>query len=118
MVSPIGRRALLGAAAFACMLIGSWAALAQSAGTAPTGGASGGPEALDATDEYAERRRVDEGGLRQVHDDLLLARLDQLDHALLELGRGVEVDLAAKLNYVSGVVDGLVFDMEVHVSPC
>jgi hypothetical protein len=45
MVSPIGRRALLGAAAFACMLIGSWAALAQSAGTAPTGGASGGPEA-------------------------------------------------------------------------
>ena len=45
MVSPISRRALLGAAAFACMLIGSWPALAQSAGAAAAGGASGGTEA-------------------------------------------------------------------------
>ena len=45
MVSLISRRALLGAATFACMLIGSWPALAQPAGAAAAGGASGGTEA-------------------------------------------------------------------------
>src|SRR5688572_4797130 len=74
-------------------------------------------QALHASHQDAERRRVDEGGLGEVDDDLLLAALDQLDHALLELRRGVEIDLAPELDHVGGVVDRLVFDVEVHASP-
>src|SRR5918992_3957219 len=74
-------------------------------------------QALDASHQHSERRRVDEGCLREVDHDLLLSGLDQLDHPLLELGRRVEVDLTAELDHVGGVVDRLVFDVEVHASP-
>src|SRR4051812_876526 len=79
--------------------------------------AARGAQALDATDQHTEGGRVDEGGLRQVDDDLLLALLDDLDHPLLELGRGVEIDLAAELDYVRVAVDLLILDAEVHVAP-
>src|SRR5919106_6618013 len=79
--------------------------------------AARGTQALDASHQHSERRRVDEGRLREVDHDLLLSGLDQLDHPLLELGRRVEVDLSAELDHVGGVVDRLVFDVEVHASP-
>src|SRR3954470_13284008 len=53
---------------------------------------------LDAADEHAERRRVDEGGLRQIDDELLLAVLDHLDEALLERRSRVEIALPAELD--------------------
>src|SRR5512140_1262 len=51
-------------------------------------------QALHAADEDAERRRVDEGGVREVDDHLLAALADHLEELLLELRRRVEVDLA------------------------
>src|SRR6201999_3623943 len=59
--------------------------------------AAGRPQTLDSADESAERGRVDEGRLRQVDDKMLLAVLDHLHKPLLELGRGVEIHLAAQL---------------------
>src|SRR4051812_1705979 len=76
--------------------------------------AAGRAQALDASDEDAQGRRVDERGLRQVDYDLLLALLDDLDHALLELWRGVEVDLATELDDVRLGVDLLVLDVKVQ----
>src|SRR5262249_31104795 len=52
------------------------------------------PQPLDAADEHAERRRVDERRAAEVDDDVLAALTDHLDQLLLELGRRVEVDLA------------------------
>src|SRR5688500_50151 len=49
-------------------------------------------EPLDAPDEDAERRRIDEGRLREVDDDFLCALPDHLEQLLLELGSGVEID--------------------------
>src|SRR5207248_9639813 len=53
-------------------------------------------EALDAADEDAEGRRVDEGRSAEVDDDLLPALADHLEQLLLELGRRVEVDLGGQ----------------------
>src|SRR5438045_2093441 len=53
-------------------------------------------EALDAADEDAEGRGVDEGRTAEVDDDLLPALADHLEQLLLELGRRVEVDLAGQ----------------------
>src|SRR5881275_847681 len=46
-------------------------------------------EALDASDEDAERRGVDERRVAEVDDDLLAALADHLEQLLLELGGGV-----------------------------
>src|SRR6185295_11330115 len=51
-------------------------------------------QSLDAAHQHAERGRVDEGRVGEVDDDLLGALADHLEQLLLELGRGVEVDLA------------------------
>src|SRR5215510_3673312 len=48
------------------------------------------PQALHAADEDAERRRVDEGRVAEVDDDLLPALADHLQQLLLELRSGVE----------------------------
>jgi hypothetical protein len=71
-------------------------------------------QALDAADEDAERGRVDERRLREVDDDVLRAVRDHLEQLLLELGRGVEVDLAAERDHVGRVVDLLCLYVEVH----
>src|SRR4051794_3021616 len=47
-------------------------------------------EPLDAADEHAERRRVDERRPREVDDHLARPLPDHLEQLLLELGRGVE----------------------------
>src|SRR5436309_14405097 len=49
---------------------------------------------FDATDEHAEGGRVDEGRVAEVDDHLLPALADHFEELLLELGRGVQVDLA------------------------
>src|SRR5947209_5461328 len=79
--------------------------------------AAGRAQALHAADQDPERGRVDESGLREVDDDLLLPLLDDLDHPLLELGRRVEVDLATELDHMRLRVDLFVLDAEVHVTP-
>src|SRR5437763_5195255 len=51
-------------------------------------------ETLDAPDQHAERCRVDEGRVAEVNDDLPSALTDHLEQLLLELRRGVQVNLA------------------------
>src|SRR5579884_154430 len=72
---------------------------------------------LDAADEHAERRRVDERRVGEVDDDLPAALADHLEQLLLELGRRVEVDLAGERDHVGVVGQLLGLDVEVHVSP-
>src|SRR3954451_5949467 len=76
-----------------------------------------GTEPLHPSHEHAQGRRVDERRVRQIDDDLLLPLLDDLNHALLELGRRVEVDFASELDHVRVGVDLLILDLEVHVAP-
>src|SRR5205085_1649347 len=68
-------------------------------------------------DEHAQSRRVDERRLREIDDELLLAVLDHLHEALLELRCGVEVDLPAEFDDVRVGVDFFVLDVEVHLTP-
>jgi hypothetical protein len=75
------------------------------------------PKALDAPDEHAERRRVDEGRVREVDDDVLPALRDHVEQLLLELGRRVEVDLARQRDDVRVVAQLLRLDVEVHPLP-
>src|SRR3712207_7342052 len=63
-----------------------------------------------AADQHPQRGRVDEGRLREVDHELLLAVLDHLHQALLELRGGVEVDLTAELDHVSLGVDRFVVE--------
>src|SRR5919199_4059209 len=72
------------------------------------------PEALDAADEDAERRRVDERRVGEVDDHVLAALRDHVEQLLLELRRRVQVDLARKRNHVRASVDLLRLDVEVH----
>ena len=55
--------------------------------------------------------------LREVDDHLLAALADHLEQLLLELRRGVEVDLARERDDVAVVGELLGLDVEVHVSP-
>ena len=55
-------------------------------------------QALDAADDHAEGRRVDEGHPREVDHDGLDAGLDERDEVVFEARRGVEVDLAGELD--------------------
>jgi hypothetical protein len=76
------------------------------------------PQTLEAAHEHAEGRGVDEGGVAEVDDDLLGPLADDLEQLLLELGRGVEVDLAREGDHERLASDPLRLDVEVHVSPC
>src|SRR4051812_32195389 len=58
------------------------------------------PESLDAPDEDAERRRVDERRVAEVDDHVRRALGDHLEELLLELRRRVEVDLARQRDHV------------------
>ena len=69
---------------------------------------------LDAADEHAERRRVDERRVREVDDDVLPALPDHVEQLLLELRRRVEVDLAGERDDVRVVAQLLGLDVEVH----
>src|SRR5262245_22786276 len=71
-------------------------------------------EPLDAPDEHAERRRVDKGRVGEVDHDLLAALSDHVEQLLLELGRAVEVDLAAGRDYERVGTELLGLDVEVH----
>src|SRR4051812_48700241 len=72
-------------------------------------------EALYATDEHAERGRVDEGRVAEVDDDVATTLVDHLEQLLLELGRGVEVDLTRQGDHVLVVAQLLGLDVEIHV---
>src|SRR3954468_15256512 len=69
---------------------------------------------LDAADEHAERRGVDERRVAEVDDDLLAALTDHLEQLLLELGRGVQVHLARQRDDIGVVAELFRFDVEVH----
>src|SRR2546423_1411037 len=71
-------------------------------------------QALDSSDEDAERRGVDERRVAEVDDDLLAALADHLEQLLLELGGGVEVDLARERDHVGVVPELFCLDVEVH----
>ena len=64
-------------------------------------------------DQHAEARGVDERGPGQVDDEALDAGGDRRHHALLELGRGEEVDLAGDGDDVGVGVDAAVLDREL-----
>src|SRR5262249_32711049 len=72
---------------------------------------------LHPADENAERRRVDERRVREVDDHLLPTLADDLEQLLLELGRGVEVDLARERDHVYVVRELLRLDVEVQIRP-
>ena len=72
------------------------------------------PQAPDAADQHAERRRVDERRVRQVDDHLRGAPVDHVEQLLLELGRDVEVDLACDRDDEGTVGERLGLDLEVH----
>src|SRR5436190_6727619 len=72
---------------------------------------------LDAPDEHAEGRGVDERRVAEVDDDLLAALADHLEQLLLELGRGVQVDLACKRDHIGVVSQLLGLDVEIHRPP-
>src|SRR5919202_211791 len=63
------------------------------------------PEALDAADEDAERRRVDERRVGEVDNHVLAALRDHVEQLLLELRRRVQVDLARERDHVRASVD-------------
>src|SRR5256886_6589041 len=69
---------------------------------------------LDASDEYAERRRVDERRTAEVDDDLFAALADHFEQLLLELGRRVQVDLAGERDDIRLAAELLGLDVEVH----
>src|SRR2546421_4783667 len=71
-------------------------------------------QSLDAADEHAERRRVDEGRVREVDYDVLPALADHLEELLLELRRRVEVHLACERDHERVVSELLGPDVEVH----
>ena len=66
------------------------------------------------TGEGAERGRVEEGGLGEVHHDVPVAFLDQLYELGLELGSGVQVQFAADAQAVFGALDGADVWLETH----
>src|SRR6266545_1051205 len=74
-------------------------------------------QALDPTYKHAEGGRVDEGRVAEVDDHLLPALADHFEELLLELGRGVQVDLACQRDHVSVVSQLLRLDVEVHRPP-
>ena len=61
---------------------------------------SGSPAAraksLEGAEEHAEHRRVDERRVGQVDDDPPGALIDEAQELLLQLGRGIEVDLTGQ----------------------
>src|SRR5207248_8498316 len=71
-------------------------------------------EPLDAAHEDAERRRIDEGRVAEVDDDLLAALADHLEQLLLELRRRVQIDLTRERDDVGGSAELLGLDVEVH----
>src|SRR4029077_11797618 len=56
--------------------------------------AAGRTQTLDRAHQHTQRRRVDEGRVRQVNEDAARAARHDLAQGLLQLGRGGEVDLA------------------------
>ena len=60
--------------------------------------AAGGPQALDRAHQHAERRRIDEGRMREVDEHAARAALDRLEQRLLERGRRRKIDLAGDGN--------------------
>src|SRR5512133_259609 len=71
-------------------------------------------EPLDAADEDAEGRRIDERRVREVDDDLFPAFSDHIEELRLELGRGVEIDFPGEGDDVRRIVDFVRLDVEVH----
>ena len=65
-------------------------------------------------DQHAEGRRVDEGGFRQIDDDVRAALVDGGGHTLLELRGGEEVDLTGDGDHMRVGVNGAVFDCKSY----
>src|SRR5204863_90247 len=59
----------------------------------------------------------DERRVREVDDDVLAALPDHIEQLLLELGCGIEIDLARERDHVRAAVDLLGVDVEIHRSP-
>ena len=79
--------------------------------------AVGRPQPLDPPDQHAERRRVDERGVREVDDHLLPALPDHFEQLCLELGCRVEVDLAGQRDDVPVALELFSVDVEIHSRP-
>src|SRR5215217_6231643 len=69
---------------------------------------------LQCADDHAKPGRVDERHLQEVDHDPPLALLEKRGQPLLELRRGVEVELAAELDEMGLGVDLVVGELEVH----
>ncbi len=71
---------------------------------------------LEPPDEDTEARRVEEGHVRQVDDELRAAALDLLVELLAHERRGVDVDLTAEVHHGPVAVVGS-GDREIHLCP-
>src|SRR4051794_29479942 len=71
------------------------------------------PQPAVGPDQHPEARGVDEGRAREVDDEPGDAVVDRLRHALLELGRGEEVDLARHGDDMDPLAGPPVLDLEV-----
>src|SRR5215217_5298041 len=69
---------------------------------------------LQCADDHAKPGRVDEPHLQEVDRDPPLAVLEKRGQPLLELRRGVEVELAAELDEMGLGVDLVVGELEPH----
>src|SRR5919201_5554063 len=72
------------------------------------------PQSLEAAEQHAERRRVDERGLGEVDDDATRAGADQAEQLALEMRRRVEVALAGNRDETDTVVQPLALDPDLH----
>src|SRR5665647_294226 len=92
-------------------------ALHGAAGDDQGHGPVGAMHAAHAADEHAERRGVDERDAAQVDDQPVDARVEELQHALLELRSGVDVDFAGEGDDTESVAGALAGDAE-QVAHC
>ena len=70
--------------------------------------------ALEAADQHAESGRVDVADLLEVDDEVVVALIDQLADRVLDLRRGVDVDLARQLDDVRFVARLVHLDFDIQ----
>src|SRR5665647_2109241 len=90
-------------------------ALHGAAGDDQGHGPVGAVHAAHAADEHAERRGVDERDAAQVDDQPVDARVEELQHAFLELRSGVDVDFAGEGDDTESVA--LSGEVDIYTAP-
>src|SRR5450756_2033630 len=74
------------------------------------------PDALEAADKHAKSGRVEELDRLHIHDQVVAAGIDERDQPFPQLGRGVDVDLAADRDDGGPRSVGVHVEREIHAS--